>query len=223
MGTWRWNLRDEHIWGDAAFLDLWGFPPSDDPRRLSDFADRMSLQGRVEMREMITRAVAAGEEFDGQLAIVSGPTEGRWVRWRGRAEREQPWLVNGVSFDVTAQRLADERLRASEERYRAFVTASSDAVYRMSPDWSQMRQLDGRGFLVDTGEPDENWIEPTSWPRTVLTSWRPSKPPYETSGRSSWNTGSAAPTAAWAGRCRGPCRSSRKATPLPSGLVPPRT
>ena len=159
MGMWRWNLRDEHIWGDAAFLALWGFPASDEPRRLSDFADRMSPQGRTEMREMITRAMAAGEEFDGQLAIVSGPTEGRWVRWRGRAEREQPWLVNGVSFDVTAQRLADEQLRRSEERYRAFVTASSDAVYRMSPNWLQMRQLDGRGFLSDTGSPDENWIE----------------------------------------------------------------
>ena len=159
MGTWRWNLRDEHIWGDAAFLGLWGFPPSDEPRRLSDFVDRMSLQGRAEMSEMITRAVAAGEEFDGQLAIVSGPTVGRWVRWRGRAEPEQSWLVNGVSFDVTAQRLADERLRASEERYRAFVTASSDAVYRMSSDWLRMHQLDGRGFLVDTGGPDEDWIE----------------------------------------------------------------
>jgi len=30
-------------------------------------------------------------------------------------------------------------LRQSEERFRAFVAASSDAVYRMSPDWTEMR------------------------------------------------------------------------------------
>jgi DNA-binding response OmpR family regulator len=34
-----------------------------------------------------------------------------------------------------------ETLRGSEERYRAFVTTSSDIVYRMSPDWSEMRFL----------------------------------------------------------------------------------
>lgn len=50
-------------------------------------------------------------------------------------------------------------LRESEERFRAFVNASSDVVYRMSPDWSQMRQLDGRGFLADTIEPSGTWME----------------------------------------------------------------
>jgi PAS domain S-box-containing protein len=51
------------------------------------------------------------------------------------------------------------RLRQSEERFRAFVTASSDSVYRMSPDWSEMRQLDGQGFLADTSSPTNNWAE----------------------------------------------------------------
>ncbi|MGT2489069.1 hypothetical protein ACU4GA_30605 [Methylobacterium oryzae CBMB20] len=105
MGTWRWDLRDALIWGDAAFLGLWGFPPSDDPRPLSDFTVRMSPQGRGEMGEMVTRAIAAGQEFDGQLAVVAGLTIGHWVRWRGRADQERPWIVNGVSFDVTDQQL----------------------------------------------------------------------------------------------------------------------
>ncbi len=38
------------------------------------------------------------------------------------------------------------------------MTASSDVVYRMSPDWSEMRQLDGQGFLADTAEPTERWM-----------------------------------------------------------------
>ncbi|MBV9109975.1 MAG: histidine kinase, partial [Gemmatimonadetes bacterium] len=50
-------------------------------------------------------------------------------------------------------------LRASEARYRALATASGDALYRMSPDWSEMRQLDGRGFLSDTAEPSGSWLE----------------------------------------------------------------
>ncbi|WP_316160305.1 PAS domain-containing protein [Bradyrhizobium sp. SZCCHNRI20481] len=53
---------------------------------------------------------------------------------------------------------ATERLRASEERYRAFVTASSDVVYRMSPDWREMRQLQGKDFIADTMKPSQGWL-----------------------------------------------------------------
>ncbi|MGH1574051.1 hypothetical protein ACRAWG_29685 [Methylobacterium sp. P31] len=129
MGTWRWNLRDGLIWGDAAFLSLWGFPPSDEPRPLSDFTDRMSPQGRAEMGEMVTRAVASGEEFDGQLAVVDGPTHGHWVRWRGCAERDRPWIVNGVSFEVTDQRVQEQRLRESEARHRLLIESWAQAVW----------------------------------------------------------------------------------------------
>jgi len=53
---------------------------------------------------------------------------------------------------------AESALRASEARFRAFVTASSDVIYRMAPDWSEMRGLDGRGFLADTAQPSGSWM-----------------------------------------------------------------
>ena len=52
-----------------------------------------------------------------------------------------------------------ETLRASEERYRAYVTASSDVVYRMSPDWSEMRYLRGKDFVADTESPSQSWLQ----------------------------------------------------------------
>src|ERR1700761_4483481 len=42
------------------------------------------------------------------------------------------------------------KMRESEARFRALVTATSDIVYRMSPNWIEMRTLDGRGILADT-------------------------------------------------------------------------
>jgi signal transduction histidine kinase/DNA-binding NarL/FixJ family response regulator len=50
-------------------------------------------------------------------------------------------------------------VRESEERFRALVNASSYVVYRMSPDWSEMRQLDGRGFISDTPKPRKDWLD----------------------------------------------------------------
>ncbi|MVM35624.1 PAS domain S-box protein [Spirosoma sp. HMF4905] len=41
----------------------------------------------------------------------------------------------------------------------SFVTATSDAVYRMSADWRQMHQLVGKAFLLDTGTTNSSWLE----------------------------------------------------------------
>lgn len=54
---------------------------------------------------------------------------------------------------------AMESLRQSEERYRAFVTATSEIVYRMNPDWSVMRYLEGKDFIRDTEVPSKTWLE----------------------------------------------------------------
>jgi signal transduction histidine kinase len=49
-------------------------------------------------------------------------------------------------------------LRTSEQRFRALVMATSDILYRMNPDWTEMRALEGRGFMEDTTIPDRNWL-----------------------------------------------------------------
>ncbi|HMJ67643.1 MAG TPA: ATP-binding protein [Cyclobacteriaceae bacterium] len=70
-------------------------------------------------------------------------------------------------LDILARQAADliertqnaEALMASEERMRALATATNDVIYRMSPDWKEMYQLDGRNFLKDTGLPTSDWIQ----------------------------------------------------------------
>jgi len=59
---------------------------------------------------------------------------------------------------------AESVLRESEGRFRALVNATSYVVYRMSPDWSEMRQLEGRGFISDTGKPRTDWLEEYIYP-----------------------------------------------------------
>ncbi len=47
----------------------------------------------------------------------------------------------------------------SEARLRAFVSATSYALYIMSPDLSELRELHGQGFLADKTRPSRNWLE----------------------------------------------------------------
>lgn len=62
-------------------------------------------------------------------------------------------------------------LRTSEDRFRAFMTATSDVLYRMNADWTEMHSLDGRGFLDTTASPNREWmnqyIHPEDQPRVA--------------------------------------------------------
>lgn len=64
-------------------------------------------------------------------------------------------LVDGN--DITETKQAKDSLRLSEEKYRAFVRAGSQVIFRMNPDWSEMRELSGRHLLADTEDPDPDW------------------------------------------------------------------
>jgi two-component sensor histidine kinase len=60
--------------------------------------------------------------------------------------------------DVSAQVEARRTIAESEERFRALVTASSDAVYSMNADWSEMRHLQGRDFIADAASLNRTWL-----------------------------------------------------------------
>jgi len=86
----------------------------------------------------------------------------QWLRWEVRPWREAAGDVAGIvifSEDITERKRAEEMLSESEARFRALVQASSDAVYRMSPDWGQMYQLRGRDFISDTETTSNTWLQ----------------------------------------------------------------
>lgn len=87
---------------------------------------------------------------------------GRWYVVRLTPYPSVENRIGGVVItfvDITAQKETQARLRESEMRFRALVNASTYAVYRMSPDWTEMRTLDGQEFMADTSRPSTNWLK----------------------------------------------------------------
>ncbi|HTG98347.1 MAG TPA: PAS domain-containing protein, partial [Burkholderiales bacterium] len=91
-----------------------------------------------------------------------GFPEDTWFTWSYSPIRDESGGVGGLFCAVTEDtpRVLAERQRDKlDSRLRALVTASSDVVYRMSPDWTVMHQLQGQDFIADTATENASWLE----------------------------------------------------------------
>ena len=96
-----------------------------------------------------------------QSHAINEQARGRQEVAHGLREMNEALLISSVKQHELTEKAekAEEAAHKSEKRFRALVTASSDVVYRMSPDWSEMRQLDGRNFIADTEQPSDTWLQ----------------------------------------------------------------
>ncbi|MBC8984943.1 PAS domain-containing protein [Pedobacter sp. N36a] len=82
-----------------------------------------------------------------------------WIKLTASPEEDGIILVFNPSILTEELDSRSVALKKSEERFRVFVSASSDMVYEMSADWAQLYQLKGKEFLADTEEVTSDWIQ----------------------------------------------------------------
>jgi PAS domain S-box-containing protein len=135
-----------------------------------DDPDDPEATGSRDLRASLERAVRARapDRMPMQKYAIrtGGVEEGRFEERFWRATNTPMFDAGGAlthiihrTEDITEQVTADKAMRESEHRFRALTNATADVIYRMSPDWSQMRELDGRGFLKTTEAAGEYRLE----------------------------------------------------------------
>ncbi len=73
------------------------------------------------------------------------------------AENEEKCLA--MATDITELKKSQEELIKSEQSLHSLLSASSELLYRMNGDWSEMLQLNSKGFLSNTEKPNRNWMK----------------------------------------------------------------
>ena len=128
-------------------------------RRFEVFVDPA---GRHDFKTFLARVFAGHQKQTREMALLDFQSTASWSEVQAQAAvtaaGERRWCRVAV-IDATARRRSEAALRANEARFRAYVTAGADAIYRMSPDWSAMEELVGRNFLADTPEVSRAWLE----------------------------------------------------------------
>ncbi|GAA6769191.1 hypothetical protein AAFH68_51560 [Flavobacterium sp. CGRL1] len=114
--------------------------------------------------EQVQNVYNKGIPFDQTEVLVQHNRTGEMrdyyynLAYRPLVEDEKITGMIQVAVDVTEQVSARKKMEESENRFRALVNASSDFVFSMNADWTEMRSLEMSGFYADTVEPVSNWI-----------------------------------------------------------------
>ena len=117
-------------------------------------ADKTAL-GAIDIGAFITAGVRKGNEKVLWAVVI--------VTIKPRV-----WTQGEVAFlEDVAERIwaavdrakAEEAVRKSEDYFRLIATAVSDSLYKMSADWKQMYNLEGKHFLADTRNPNTTWVQ----------------------------------------------------------------
>ena len=160
-GIWDWNILTKEDYLSPRWKAMLGFAEDELPNHDDSFFARLHPDDVLRVQEAVRVHLQNRVPYNLELRLQHKDGSYRWFQSRGQALWDingRPVRMAGFITDITERKRAEMELCESEERFRAFTSATSEVVYRMSPDWTEMRQLQGREFIPNTIEPSRTWL-----------------------------------------------------------------
>jgi PAS domain S-box-containing protein len=137
FGICEWDLTDNSLRWSREHYELLGYEPFSFSPTYKHWRERAHPEDlpAVEAEFEAAKAERRTTAYDYRVLLPSG--EVRWMHLRGRFNYDDAGRavsLNGLLMDVTERKLSEERLRRSEERYRALADAMPQIVWAARPD-----------------------------------------------------------------------------------------
>jgi len=133
-GLWSFDPRTRRVWATPRLRRLFGLPPG---TRLT-FDDLLAIvhpEDRAQAQQAFDRTAEPGPRVELEFRIVRADGSQRWVATRGYYEEGHSvgrW--SGASLDITRRKLAEERLRDSEGRFRTIADSAPVLIWMSDVD-----------------------------------------------------------------------------------------
>ncbi|MGF1460924.1 MAG: PAS domain S-box protein [Leptolyngbyaceae cyanobacterium] len=133
IGIWEWNFQTQHLTWDARMFEIYGVQPANFQHRYEDFVNCVHPEdlGKIE-----PETFEENNNFATEFRIVRPDGTIRHVFSTALIQTDssgQPARAVGVNLDITARKLAEEHLRASEQRYATLAATVPVGLYRFDP------------------------------------------------------------------------------------------
>ncbi|HYS57021.1 MAG TPA: PAS domain S-box protein [Burkholderiales bacterium] len=133
LGSWEWDVRtNSRRWSDQL-ARIFGFRHDQVPPTFDGFYTLVHPEDRERAARIANEALRSGAQYDNQFRIVRPDGVVRTVHNQARVDRDESGRavrIIGVCQDITERKLAEEQVRASQERFRMMVENVRDyAIY----------------------------------------------------------------------------------------------
>jgi len=133
MGAWEWEAGADVSSWDATCYALYGIDPSE-PATFARVVRQVHPDDRKALTDAVTQSIRDQHDLEAEFRVVHGDGRIAWLATRGRgvhADDGRLLRMSGLSFDITAQREAEQALIAAATAERA-SRAKTEFLSRMS-------------------------------------------------------------------------------------------
>ncbi|PKN44452.1 MAG: hypothetical protein CVU63_10435, partial [Deltaproteobacteria bacterium HGW-Deltaproteobacteria-20] len=148
-GIWEWSFDTGQAYFSPRWYEMLGYADQELPMSFQTWKDLCHPEDFLQVYPQIQDVVNSNgaKSYNSEFRMHTKYGDWRWILGRGDViERDaagKPLLLSGTHTDVTERRLAEERLRQSEEKF--------SQLFRLSPDAIVLLVV-GSGRLVDVNE-----------------------------------------------------------------------
>ncbi len=135
-GIWDRNLITGQTWYSPGYTAMLGYAPDESPGQAESWTDRIHPQDKNAVLTADTDCIVNRcSEFEVEFRMRAKDGRWRWILGRGRAvardDQGRAQRMVGTHTDITARKLAEERLRQSEQRFREIADSMPARVVQL--------------------------------------------------------------------------------------------
>ncbi len=174
-GIWDWDIERNEVYLAPGFKRLLGYGE----REMADFEFREWLHpdDRDTVVPKVEASLKTGVPFDAEYRLPHKDGRYRWIHGRGQTfftRDGKPTHFAGMIADITERKEAEDRVRASELRYRGLIEQAADGLVVSDPDGritdcnSAAVEISGYERAELIGMTLQQFIDPADLARTPL-------------------------------------------------------
>jgi PAS domain S-box-containing protein len=151
VGTYDWDVQADRVVADVRFAKLYGVDPARAAAGapIAEFFQHIHPDDFPETKAKIDEALRTGALFTAEYRLLQPDGSAPWVLAEGRCQLSatgEPVRFSGVTFDITARRVAEDELRrlnADLERQVIERSQARGTFWQVTPDLLGALNADG--------------------------------------------------------------------------------
>lgn len=162
IGTFEWNIRTDEVLWNTELATLYGIPVKEFGGTFAAWVGLLHTKDRARVKLELQKAVNNKQELNTEFRITCPDGETRWLNARGRAfydGKGEPLRLLGINRNVTKRKMAEEKLKQSEEQFRQLADSMPQMVWTARPDgyldYYNKQWYEFTGFKEGYG--DQSW------------------------------------------------------------------